>query len=90
MVFSLKYIDPSYTIRSMPANPHDSVFCLLLAHNAVHAGMNGRTEMVVGFWKDQFTHVPVSLAVSKRKRIDPQGRLWSNVLESTGQPFHMV
>jgi len=90
MVFSLKYIDPSYTIRSMPANPHDSVFCLLLAHNAVHAGMTGRTDMVVGFWKDQFTHVPVSLAVSERKRIDPEGRLWSNVLESTGQPFHMA
>jgi 6-phosphofructokinase 1 len=90
MEFSLKYIDPSYMIRSMPANPHDSVFCLLLGHNAVHAGMAGRTDMVVGFWKDEFTHVPISLAVSKRKKIDPQGRLWSNVLASTGQPAVMV
>jgi 6-phosphofructokinase 1 len=89
MEFSLKYIDPSYTIRSMPANPHDSVFCLLLGHNAVHAGMAGRTNMVAGFWKDQFTHVPISLAVSKRKKIDPKGRLWSNVLASTGQPAEM-
>jgi len=89
MDFSLKYIDPSYTIRSMPANPHDSVFCLLLGHNAVHAGMAGRTNMLVGFWHDQFTHLPISLAVSRRKRIDPKGRLWSNVLASTGQPAEM-
>lgn len=90
MAFSLKYIDPSYTIRSMPANPHDSVFCLLLGHNAVHAGMAGRTNMVVGFWKDQFTHVPIPLAVSRRKQIDPKGRLWSNILASTGQPAKMM
>jgi 6-phosphofructokinase 1 len=90
MEFSLKYIDPSYTIRSMPANPHDSVFCLLLGHNAVHAGMAGRTNMVVGFWKDEFTHVPISLTASQRKRIDPKGRLWNNVLASTGQPAEMI
>jgi len=82
---NLKYIDPSYTIRSVPANAHDSAFCLLLGHNAVHAGMTGRTGMVVGDWGGEFTHVPISLAVSKRKRIDPDGRLWSAVLASTGQ-----
>jgi 6-phosphofructokinase 1 len=82
---SLKYIDPSYTIRSLPAVAHDSAFCLLLGHNAVHAGMSGRTGMVVGFWNHQFTHVPISLAVSSRKKIDPDGSLWSSVLASTGQ-----
>ena len=87
---NLKYIDPSYTIRSMPANPHDSVFCLLLGHNAVHAGMTGRTNMLVGYWNGEYTHVPIPLAVSVRKRIDPNGRLWSSVLESTGQPANMV
>ena len=87
---TLKYIDPSYIIRSMPANPHDSVFCLLLGHNAVHAGMAGRTNMVVGYWNGQHTHVPVSLAVSMRKQIDPDGRLWSSVLASTGQPREML
>jgi 6-phosphofructokinase 1 len=86
----LKYIDPSYTIRSLPANPRDSAFCLVLGHNAVHAGMTGRTNMVVGFWKRQFTHVPIPLAVSKRKQIDPKGWLWSNVLSCTGQPNEMV
>jgi 6-phosphofructokinase 1 len=87
---TLKYIDPSYIIRSMPANPHDSVFCLLLGHNAVHAGMAGRTNMVVGYWNGKHTHVPVPLAVSKRKQIDPNGRLWSSVLASTGQPRDML
>ncbi len=86
---SLKYIDPSYTIRSVPADPHDSAFCLLLGQCAVHAGMSGRTNMVVSFWSHQFTHVPISLAVSKRKKIDPEGALWSSVLASTGQPREM-
>lgn len=86
---SLKYIDPSYTIRSMPANPRDSAFCLLLGHNAVHAGMAGRTNVVVGNWKGEVTHVPIALAVSKRKQIDPDGRFWSNVMSCTGQPREM-
>ena len=86
---SIKYIDPSYTIRSMPANPHDSAFCLLLGHSAVHAGMSGRTNMVVGFWNHQFTHVPISLAASQRKKIDPEGNLWNSVLASTGQSWKM-
>ena len=86
---SLKYIDPSYTIRSAPANARDPVFCQLLAHNAVHAGMAGRTDMVVGFWKGEFTHVPIALAVSERKEIDPAGRLWNDVLAATGQPRAM-
>jgi len=86
IAINLKYIDPSYTIRSMPANPHDSAFCLLLGQSAVHAGMSGRTNMVVSFWNHQFAHVPISLAVSERKKIDPKGMLWSSVLASTGQP----
>ena len=90
MEVNLKYIDPSYTIRSMPANPKDSAFCLLLGHNAVHAAMTGRTNVLVGNWKGAFTHVPIEHAVSKRKQINPIGRFWSNVLSCTGQPREMV
>lgn len=86
---SLKYIDPSYIIRSQPANPHDSALCLLFGHNAVHAGMTGRTGMIVGLWNHQFTHVPITLAISARKKIDPAGSVWSSVLASTGQPAVM-
>jgi 6-phosphofructokinase 1 len=89
MQATLKYIDPSYTIRSMPSTPPDSAFCLMLGHNAVHAGMAGRTNMVVGYWKGEFTHVPISAAVSKRKEIDPKDKLWTGVLSSTGQPREM-
>jgi 6-phosphofructokinase 1 len=90
MPVSLKYLDPSYGIRSVPATAHDSAFCLLLGHCAVHAGMTGRTNMVVSFWNHQFTHVPIALAVSERKTIDPDGVLWTSVLASTGQPTNMT
>jgi 6-phosphofructokinase 1 len=87
---SLKYIDPSYSIRSVPATAHDSAFCLLLGHSAVHAAMSGRTDMLVGFWNHLFTHVPITAAISERKRINPEGSLWSSVLASTGQPREML
>ncbi|MDW7771866.1 MAG: ATP-dependent 6-phosphofructokinase [Desulfobulbaceae bacterium] len=86
---TLKYIDPSYTIRSQPANAYDSVFCLLLGYNAVHAGMTGRTNMFIGHGNNQFTHVPIPLAAYKRKKIDPHGRMWEDVISCTGQPEHM-
>ncbi|MDP6523917.1 MAG: ATP-dependent 6-phosphofructokinase [Kiritimatiellia bacterium] len=82
---SVKYIDPSYIIRSAPASADDSVFCFQLAENAVHAAMSGRTEMVIGFWNGHFVHVPVSEAVASRKKIDPAGALWQSVLDNTGQ-----
>jgi 6-phosphofructokinase 1 len=89
MEITIKYIDPSYTIRSVPANPHDSALCVLFGHNAVHAGMSGRTGIIIGVWNQRFTHVPISRAVSARKKIDPEGWLWSSVLSSTGQPRDM-
>jgi len=83
---NLKYIDPSYAIRSVPANPFDSVYCMRLAHNAVHAAMSGRTEMVVGRWNARFVHVPMAMAIRERNTVDPHGDLWMSVLESTSQP----
>ncbi|AGL19387.1 ATP-dependent 6-phosphofructokinase [Actinoplanes sp. N902-109] len=87
---NLKYIDPSYAIRSVPANPYDSVYCLRLAQAAVHAAMAGRTEMVVGQWRGRFVHVPIPLAVSARNQVDPDGDLWLSVLEATGQPANFA
>lgn len=86
---SIKYIDPSYIVRSAPANANDSKFANLLAQNAVHAALAGKTDFVVGFWNDQFTLIPISMAVAQRKKIDIQGELWWNVLEATGQPSSM-
>jgi 6-phosphofructokinase 1 len=86
---NLRYIDPSYAIRSVPANPYDSVYCLRLAHAAVHAAMAGRTAMVVGRWHGRFVHVPIELAVSRTNQVDPHGDLWMSVLEATGQPMRL-
>jgi len=90
MDISLKYIDPSYMIRSTAASASDSAFCLQLGQYAVHAGMSGRTNMLVGHWNNQFTHVPIPMAVQSRKKVDPQGKLWASVLASTGQPINML
>ncbi|MCC8190838.1 MAG: ATP-dependent 6-phosphofructokinase [Planctomycetes bacterium] len=82
---NVKYIDPSYNIRSVPANPVDSVFCGQLARHAVHAAMTGRTDMLIGNWRHSFVHVPIATAISARKKVNPFSGLWRSVLETTGQ-----
>jgi 6-phosphofructokinase 1 len=82
---SLKYIDPSYMIRSLPANANDSVFCGFLGRDAVHAGMAGKTRLLIGHWNNHFVHIPMSASAGKRKQVIPGGKLWSTVLEATGQ-----
>ena len=86
---TLKYIDPSYIIRSAPANANDSKFCNLLAQNAVHAAMSGKSGFLVGHWHNEFTLLPIPIAVKERKRINIESEHWWNVLETTGQPVSM-
>ncbi|MDW7690921.1 ATP-dependent 6-phosphofructokinase [Flammeovirgaceae bacterium SG7u.111] len=86
---TVKYIDPSYIIRSAPANASDSVFCSRLALNAVHGAMAGKTGFVASRWNNQFVYLPIPVAVKERKKIDLAGELWWNVLEATGQPPEM-
>ena len=86
MPVSIKYFDPSYLIRSVPANCDDSLLCDQLARHAVHAGMAGKTDVLIGLWNDVFTHVPISVAVTGKKRVSPEGELWRSVLAATGQP----
>jgi 6-phosphofructokinase 1 len=83
---SIKYIDPSYMIRSLPANANDRVFCNFLGRNAVHAGMAGKTDLLIGNCNNHFVHVPMKLLAGKRKHVDPKGMLWRSALEATGQP----
>lgn len=83
---NLKYIDPSYTIRSVEATANDSIFCGFLGQNAVHAGMAGKTNMVVGTWNDEHVYIPMKLVVAGRKQVDLLGTLWQSVLQATGQP----
>ncbi|KAA3616626.1 MAG: ATP-dependent 6-phosphofructokinase [Calditrichaeota bacterium] len=82
---NLKYITPTYQIRSVLPTANDSVFCDNLSRNAVHAAMAGKTDVVIGLWHNVFTHIPISIATSERKRISPSSKLWFGVLEATGQ-----
>jgi 6-phosphofructokinase 1 len=83
---TVKYIDPSYLIRSAPANPSDAVYSSDLARNAVHAGMAGRTGLLIGCWNGEYTHVPIREVTARSKSVDLEGDLWHAVLETTGQP----
>ncbi len=83
---TVKYIDPSYAIRSVPACPSDSVYCWNMARNAVHAAMAGNTGMLIGRWHGRFVHVPMALTVRQSRRVDTDGDLWMSVIEATGQP----
>jgi len=85
IIISLKYIDPSYMIRSVPANANDHIFCSFLGRDAVHAGMAGKTRLLIGHWNNYFVHIPMSASAGKRKKIDPNGKLWLSVLHATGQ-----
>lgn len=87
LAVNLKYIDPSYVIRSVVANASDSIFCGFLAQMAVHAGMSGKTDMLIGLWNNEYVHIPIALSVGERKKIDVDGPLWMSVRESTGQPI---
>ena len=84
---SMRYVDPGYAIRSVPANAYDAVYCARLAQAAVHAAMAGFTSMVVGRWHGRFIHLPIAMATSLRPEVDPHGDLWMSVLETTGQPL---
>jgi 6-phosphofructokinase 1 len=83
---TLKYIDPSYLIRSAPANSTDQLHCTRLAHNAVHAAMAGKSGVLIGHWHGEMTHVPTKALAGVKQAINPHGELWFNVLETTGQP----
>jgi 6-phosphofructokinase 1 len=86
---SLKYIDPSYIVRSAAANPTDQLHCTRLAQNAVHAAMAGKSGLLIGNWHGLMTHVPTRALQGVRQSINPKGELWFNVLEMTGQPETM-
>lgn len=89
MTFTLKYIDPSYIIRSAPADTIDAEYCLLLGLFAVHSGMAGHTGVCVSKWKDHFVNVPIKVMVKERKVVDTNNEMWQSVLDITGQPARM-
>ncbi|MDH3198888.1 MAG: ATP-dependent 6-phosphofructokinase [Candidatus Krumholzibacteria bacterium] len=83
----IKYIDPSYMIRSVKANASDAIFCDDLARAAVHAAMAGKTDCLIGLWHGVYVHLPLELVISQGpRRIHPESFLWRSVVGATGQP----
>lgn len=87
---NLKYVDPSYQVRSAVTTANDSIYCERLGNNAVHAAMAGKTKMVVGLVHDKYVYIPTPMVVMRRNRVDPEGALWRDALDATGQPILMV
>ncbi|MFS4416187.1 ATP-dependent 6-phosphofructokinase [Maribacter sp. 2307ULW6-5] len=89
MPVTIKYIDPSYIVRSAAANSGDSIFCSGLAYMAVHGAMAGKTKFVTGLVNNKYVYLPIAAVTQKRKKIDLESEFWFSVLQSTGQPFVM-
>ena len=87
---NLKYIDPGYQIRASVTVASDSVYCERLGNNAVHAAMAGKTKLVIGLVHDKFVHLPIKMVTQHRNAVNPEGSLWRDTLDATGQPILMV
>lgn len=87
---NLKYIDPSYQIRSACANPSDSIYCERLGNNAVHAAMAGKTKIVIGLVHDKYVHLPIKLVTHHRNKVSPESSMWRDCIDATGQPVLMI
>jgi 6-phosphofructokinase 1 len=83
---NMKYIDPSYAIRSVPANAWDRILTDRMARAAVHAAMAGKTDAMVGYWNQEIVYVPISTAVAEKKQMSVESDLWNAVLATTRQP----
>ena len=86
---NLKYIDPSYQVRASVTTASDSIYCERLGNNAVHAAMAGKTKCVIGLVHDKFVHLPIKAVTAHRNAVDPEGSLWRDCLDATGQPILM-
>ena len=83
---NLKYLDPSYLVRSIPANASDRLLCDWMARYAVHAGMAGKTDVMIGYWSHDLIHVPIGTAIAEERKLSLDSDLWAAVMGTTGQP----
>eukprot|EP00930_Biecheleria_cincta_P074046 TRINITY_DN6127_c0_g3_i2.p1 TRINITY_DN6127_c0_g3~~TRINITY_DN6127_c0_g3_i2.p1 ORF type:complete len:2608 (+),score=545.13 TRINITY_DN6127_c0_g3_i2:58-7881(+) len=84
---SIKYIDPTYMIRSVPANSFDSTYCSTLGQMAVHGAMGGYSGITVGKIYEQYVYLPIhAITQQKGKRVNPNGRWFNRMVEATKQP----
>jgi len=56
----------------------------------VHAAMAGKTRALIGMVNNEFVHLPTSIVVSRRNKVDPEGSLYRDAIDATGQPVSMI
>ncbi|MCB1754971.1 MAG: ATP-dependent 6-phosphofructokinase [Gammaproteobacteria bacterium] len=86
---SIKYIEPSYLIRSTGPNANDQLFCDTCARAAVHAALAGKSGLLIGNRFRHIVHVPMRALAGKERKVNPDGDLWFSVRENTGQPQYI-
>ncbi|KAI4372322.1 hypothetical protein MLD38_010566 [Melastoma candidum] len=85
-LFTVKYIDPTYMIRAVPANATDNLYCTLLAHSAIHGVMAGYTGFVSGPINGNYAYIPLDEVAEARNEVDIRDHKWAWVRSVTNQP----
>jgi 6-phosphofructokinase 1 len=82
----IKYIDPSYMIRSVPTISNDRIYCAVLAQSAVHAAFAGFTDATVAMVNTHYVYLPISTVIQAPRLVNPKGRRWNRLITANGQP----
>mmetsp|Transcript_1083 Transcript_1083/g.1998 ORF Transcript_1083/g.1998 Transcript_1083/m.1998 type:complete len:87 (-) Transcript_1083:247-507(-) len=65
---TIKYLNPTYAIRTAPANGGDTDFCHRLAHCAVHCVQSGYTDFSVGQVRNYPVMIPLKVLIGQSSR----------------------
>ena len=82
----MRYIDPSYMIRSIPTITTDRIYCKVLAQGAVHGAFAGYTDFTVGLVNTHYVYVPTTTIIQSARTVDPCGRQWNRLKTAINQP----
>lgn len=85
-LFTVKYIDPTYMVRAVPANATDNLYCTMVAHSAIHGAMAGYTGFVSGPINGNYVYIPVEDVARAKNRVDTRDHKWAWVRSLTSQP----
>ena len=84
---NLKYMDPTYVVRAVPANEYDCNLCAKLAESAVHCAFAGFTNFSVGMINNKPCMIPLEKMCGKSERkVEFNSDDYLMLLASTGQP----
>ncbi|KAF8726972.1 hypothetical protein HU200_019460 [Digitaria exilis] len=87
---TLKYIDPTYMIHTMPPNTSDNIYCTLLVHSALHGAMSGYIGFTVTPVNGRHAYIPFYRITEKQNKVVITDMMWARVLCSTNQPCFLT